>query len=93
MKNSGPHWPRLLKAAGKVPHVKTDFNKWVDEDEEDEMERGACVGKGAGTPPPHSRCLAPVCRPTKKKEKYTKLEDDAFAHHIVQLACALSQRR
>ena len=29
MKNSGPHWPRLLKAAGKVPHVKTDFNKWV----------------------------------------------------------------
>lgn len=37
--NSGPHWPRLLKAPGKVPHVKTDFNKWVDEDEEDEMER------------------------------------------------------
>lgn len=41
-KNSGPHWPRLLKAPGKLPHVKTDFNKWVDEDEEDEMERGAC---------------------------------------------------
>ena len=39
--HSGPHWPRLLKAPGKVPHVKTDFNKWVDEDEEDEMERGA----------------------------------------------------
>ena len=41
MQNSGPHWPRLLKAPGKVPHVKTDFDKWVDEDEEDEMDRGA----------------------------------------------------
>jgi len=37
--HSGSHWPRLLKAPGKVPHVKTDFNKWVDEDEEDEMDR------------------------------------------------------
>ena len=43
MENSGPHWPRLLKAPGKVPHVKTDFDKWVDEDEEDEMDRGAAV--------------------------------------------------
>ncbi|KAJ4306934.1 p23 chaperone protein wos2 [Collariella sp. IMI 366227] len=29
-------WPRLLKAAGKVHFVKTDFDKWVDEDEQDE---------------------------------------------------------
>lgn len=39
--HSGPHWPRLLKANGKFPHVKTDFDKWVDEDEEDELDRGA----------------------------------------------------
>jgi len=24
-----------------VPHVKTDFNKWVDEDEEEESDRDA----------------------------------------------------
>ena len=38
---SGEHWPRLLKAKGKVPHVKTDFDKWVDEDEEEENDRDA----------------------------------------------------
>ncbi|ACO66847.1 predicted protein [Micromonas commoda] len=38
---SGEHWPRLLRAKGKVPHVKTDFNKWVDEDEEEESDRDA----------------------------------------------------
>ena len=38
---SGEHWPRLLRAKGKVPHVKTDFNKWVDEDEEEENDRDA----------------------------------------------------
>ena len=36
--NSGPHWPRLLKQKHKDPHVKTDFDKWVDEDEEEEMD-------------------------------------------------------
>ena len=30
-------WPRLVKAEGKAPQfVKVDWNKWVDEDEEDE---------------------------------------------------------
>ena len=38
-KNAGPHWPRLLRSAEKNPHVKTDFDKWVDEDEEDEADR------------------------------------------------------
>jgi hypothetical protein len=28
-----------LKSAAKNPHVKTDFEKWVDEDEEDELDR------------------------------------------------------
>jgi len=29
-------WPRLLKDAKKVHFLKTDFDKWVDEDEKDE---------------------------------------------------------
>ncbi|EEP79859.1 conserved hypothetical protein [Uncinocarpus reesii 1704] len=29
-------WPRLLKESKKVHFVKTDFDKWVDEDEQDE---------------------------------------------------------
>ena len=37
-KEEGPHWPRLLKTAGKTPqYVKADWDKWVDEDDEDEM--------------------------------------------------------
>jgi len=30
-------WPRLLKDAKKVHFLKTDFDKWVDEDEQDEV--------------------------------------------------------
>ncbi|KAI1769698.1 HSP20-like chaperone [Hypoxylon sp. FL1150] len=30
------YWPRLLKEAKKVQFVKTDFDKWVDEDEQNE---------------------------------------------------------
>ena len=29
-------WPYLTYEKKKDPHIKTDFNKWVDEDEEDE---------------------------------------------------------
>ena len=29
-------WPRLLKDGKKVHFLKTDFDKWVDEDEQDE---------------------------------------------------------
>lgn len=28
-------WPRLLREKGKVHFLKTDFDKWVDEDEQD----------------------------------------------------------
>lgn len=28
-------WPRLTKEKVKTPFVKTDFSKWVDEDEQD----------------------------------------------------------
>ncbi|BAE63136.1 HSP20-like chaperone [Aspergillus flavus] len=30
------YWPRLLKDSQKVHFLKTDFDKWVDEDEQDE---------------------------------------------------------
>lgn len=30
------YWPRLLKEAKKVHFLKTDFDRWVDEDEQDE---------------------------------------------------------
>ena len=37
----GPHWGRLLKAAGKAPHnVKVDWTKYVDEDDEAEASKG-----------------------------------------------------
>lgn len=36
-------WPRLLKAAGKAPpYVKVDWDKWVDEDEENGSGRKYC---------------------------------------------------
>ena len=33
---SEAYWPRLLKEAKKMHFLKTDFDKWVDEDEQDE---------------------------------------------------------
>lgn len=30
------HWPRLLKEAKKAHFLRTDFDKWVDEDEQNE---------------------------------------------------------
>jgi hypothetical protein len=44
-KESGPHWPRLIKANGKAPpYVKVNWDKWVDEDEEDEAEVSGHLG-------------------------------------------------
>ncbi|KKK19658.1 Hsp90 binding co-chaperone (Sba1) [Aspergillus rambellii] len=31
-------WPRLLKTTQKIHFLKTDFDKWVDEDEQDEAQ-------------------------------------------------------
>ncbi|KAK5629250.1 hypothetical protein RRF57_004965 [Xylaria bambusicola] len=31
------YWPRLLKDSKKVQFIKTDFDKWVDEDEQNEV--------------------------------------------------------
>jgi len=42
-------WPRLLKEAKKVHYLKTDFDKWVDEDEQEEApedDLGAMAGMG-----------------------------------------------
>jgi len=39
-------WPRLLKEAKKVQFVKTDFDKWVDEDEQEEEEENPMAGAG-----------------------------------------------
>ncbi|XP_060562727.1 trichohyalin-like isoform X2 [Ruditapes philippinarum] len=35
-KESGPYWPRLLKGIKKAFWLKTDFDKWKDEDESDD---------------------------------------------------------
>jgi len=34
-KEGGPYWPRLLKDANKMHWLKTDFDKWRDEDDSD----------------------------------------------------------
>lgn len=43
--DEGPYWPRLLKAPGKTPpYIKADWDKWVDEDEEDELDASGMGG-------------------------------------------------
>lgn len=39
-------WPRLTKDAKKAPWIKTDFQKWKDED--DELSDDAGMGGGMG---------------------------------------------
>ena len=57
--SSGPHWGRLLKAAGKPPHfVKVDWSKYKDEEDED-SEMGAFPRAPAAPP---ARCRRqPTC--------------------------------
>ncbi|KFY23655.1 hypothetical protein V491_02453 [Pseudogymnoascus sp. VKM F-3775] len=43
-------WPRLLKDSKRVHYVKTDFDKWVDEDEQEEAPEEDLGGMG-GMPP------------------------------------------
>ncbi|KAL8969099.1 MAG: hypothetical protein Q9183_002158 [Haloplaca sp. 2 TL-2023] len=40
------YWPRLLKESKKVHFLKTDFDKWVDEDEQDGAPDEAMAGMG-----------------------------------------------
>ena len=37
-KEEGPYWPRLLKDSKKVHWLKANWNKWKDEDDEEEFE-------------------------------------------------------
>jgi len=41
-------WPRLLKDKAKVHWLKTDFDKWVDEDEQDPNEDEDWMAKAGG---------------------------------------------
>ncbi|KAL8947863.1 MAG: hypothetical protein Q9222_005901 [Ikaeria aurantiellina] len=41
-------WPRLLKDTKKMHFLKTDFDKWVDEDEQDGAPDDAMAGMGGG---------------------------------------------
>ncbi|CCD27254.1 Hsp90 cochaperone SBA1 NDAI_0K00630 [Naumovozyma dairenensis CBS 421] len=43
------YWPRLTKEKIKYSNIKTDFNKWVDEDEQEEEEE-LPMGMGGGAP-------------------------------------------
>ena len=36
-KEKGPYWPRLLKTAGKHQWLNVDWTRYIDEDEEDEV--------------------------------------------------------
>ncbi|KAL8765455.1 MAG: hypothetical protein Q9209_007482 [Squamulea sp. 1 TL-2023] len=40
------YWPRLLKDSKKMHFLKTDFDKWVDEDEQDGAPDDAMAGMG-----------------------------------------------
>lgn len=40
------YWPRLLKESKKLQFVKTDFDKWVDEDEQDSNDDAGLGGMG-----------------------------------------------
>jgi len=42
------YWPRLLKEKAKVHWLKTDFDKWVDEDEQDPNEEEDWMAKSGG---------------------------------------------
>jgi len=40
------YWPRLSKEKGKLHYLSTDFDRWVDEDEQDEEEQAPAQGYG-----------------------------------------------
>lgn len=42
------YWPRLTQSKLKHPYIKTDFDRWVDEDEQDEKPEDAAGLDGLG---------------------------------------------
>jgi prostaglandin-E synthase len=47
-KESGPYWARLTKDSGKLNWLKADWDKWVDESDEDEDALGGGGGDDFG---------------------------------------------
>ncbi|ANB14059.1 Sba1p [Sugiyamaella lignohabitans] len=47
-KASAEYWPRLTKEKKKHPFIKTDFDKWVDEDEQDTVDDSENLAGGMG---------------------------------------------
>lgn len=45
-KMAAEYWPRLTKQTTRYPFVKTDFDKWVDEDEQEEETTDPAAGLG-----------------------------------------------
>ncbi|EGV65511.1 p23 chaperone protein wos2 [Yamadazyma tenuis] len=45
-KKQEEYWPRLTKEKVKYRNIKTDFDKWVEEDEQDEKEEEPDLGMG-----------------------------------------------
>lgn len=43
-KEEGPFWPRLTKENNKFHWLKSDFNKWKDEDDSEDEEAGGAAG-------------------------------------------------
>ncbi|EIW86361.1 HSP20-like chaperone [Coniophora puteana RWD-64-598 SS2] len=46
--HTAEYWPRLTKEKLKLPFIKTDFSKWVDEDEQDDAEPDEDLGGMGG---------------------------------------------
>ncbi|XP_043471325.1 prostaglandin E synthase 3 [Leptopilina heterotoma] len=44
-KEEGPYWPRLTKENNKFHWLKSDFNKWKDEDDSEDEETGGGAGR------------------------------------------------
>ncbi|GMM49701.1 Hsp90 cochaperone [Starmerella bacillaris] len=49
-KKQEEYWPRLTKDSKRKPYIKTDFDKWVDEDEQNPQEENPMAGLGGGMP-------------------------------------------
>ena len=48
--NKEEYWPRLTKASQKLHFLKTDFDKWVDEDEQDAVNDDDAMAGMGGMP-------------------------------------------
>lgn len=47
-KEKGPYWPRLTKESGKLNYLAVDWGHYIDEDDEDEAEKGPSRGNMQG---------------------------------------------